>query len=106
MKKLLFTALSVVVFSGASFAGVRENKVENKTIEIIFTNCATYGGLMADAEEALHGCMSSSNYNGVRSHFKALCEIAMEPMVVAKTITILKDDESILRSEMLKNRKK
>jgi hypothetical protein len=57
MKKLFFTAIALVAFSGISIA-----KKSNVSI-VLPDACADWASSMASADEDEFGCMSSSEYN-------------------------------------------
>jgi hypothetical protein len=108
MRKLLFTALAVLGFVGVSRAITKESRIEpvNKENSILFRDCVAFGGLMADAQEEIDGCFTSSQYNHVRSRYKALCDSGYFDFAQAYKMLVIDDEESLLHSQMLKNRKK
>ncbi|MDR7208130.1 hypothetical protein [Flavobacterium piscis] len=73
MKKLLFTAFAVMVFSGVSFANTSKNKEEEKEI-LVFTDCGRVASLMMDICEEINGCQESGDYNAGYDTWKGLCD--------------------------------
>ena len=82
MKKLFFTAIVLVAFSGISMANTSkvkkvldETKKLNQKKEVVVTkNC----GLMVSSNignwEELHGCLSSDSYNQLYNLMMVICK--------------------------------
>ncbi|MFY7740000.1 MAG: hypothetical protein ACOVQC_05740 [Flavobacterium sp.] len=69
MKKLMFTAIALVAFSGVSMANtiaddeVVSKKQNNEKILKTDSECMKYASLKVEAYESQYGCMTSSQYN-------------------------------------------
>ena len=65
MKKLFFTAVAVLAFSGAGFA-------EGKEVKVFKLNCGDFASQVLDTYESSFGCLGSS-YNFYYGYVLGLC---------------------------------
>ncbi len=74
MKKMFFTAIALVAFSGVSMANtIADEKVMSELIIQNQSDCESYAAAeVADVEDAL-GCLESDSYNRVYNMYLDFC---------------------------------
>ncbi|SFD25551.1 hypothetical protein [Flavobacterium phragmitis] len=77
MKKVIFTAFTVVAFCGVSFAKTSKNVKNKQTAKeiLVIADCGAFASYMMAAYEELNECLNSADYNAGYHYFKAICEI-------------------------------
>jgi hypothetical protein len=75
MKKLFFTAITLVAFSGISKANTIENQNAVESVEIKKADpCATKAASVMNMVEAEQGCIEDANeYNALYNYYYQLC---------------------------------
>ncbi len=71
MKKMFFTAIALVAFSGISMASEEAKKEEKAKAK----NCTSFAYHMTAAYEEIDGCMTSQEYNQMYFYWLTYCNM-------------------------------